>query len=128
MFCFACAVKLRPAVIVTSVIRCVERNLSTGSLFSAGKHFRNLNTRDGSAATIQMQGIKKRIQRRKLISVDDAGQLPGVSTAIQNSHRSQCRVWSGVIIYLDWFKPFRTSIMVYLLVFFSLKPWFSTGV
>ncbi|XP_025410905.1 required for meiotic nuclear division protein 1 homolog [Sipha flava] len=77
MFYFASAVRLRPAVIVTTAIRCVERNLSIGRPFLGGGYLRNLNTCNGSTATIQVKGIKKRTQRRKPISVDDIGQIPG---------------------------------------------------
>jgi hypothetical protein len=114
MFYFASAVRLRPAVIVTTAIRCVERNLSIGRPFLGGGYLRNLNTCNGSTATIQVKGIKKRTQRRKPISVDDIGQIPGVSTSIQNSHRSlSCMSY---VIYLGYFSLFRTSIIVYLLV------------
>lgn len=116
MFCFACAVKLRPTLIVAAAIRCVERNLSTSRPFLAGGHLRNLNTRDWSAAATQVQGIKKRVQRRKPISVEDAGQLPGVSSAITNTRRSRHRVRPNshiITLYLRWFPVFRKSVIVH---------------
>lgn len=77
MFCFTSTGKLWTAVVTTVSKRYCEQ-LSLHRQIPV--HIRSLTTRSSLAfSAVQMQNIKKRVQRRKPVAVEDTGQEQGVN-------------------------------------------------
>lgn len=78
MFCFTCAGRFWPVSVVSTTAK--RRSFGCPSFAGVVDVVRELSTRGSlAAAAAQVQSIKKRVLRRKLVLPEDTGQRHGVS-------------------------------------------------